>query len=259
MKRVLTFSVVLLMGVVLGRFSDTGLVEAGLVEAAIGGGAGPVGARNGDVNGDQVVDLSDASHLLNWLFLGGPPLVSCPGAPPGGGDGVVGLPDTGQTLCLKVQPEIGDLDRSVPCDEAACPGQDGFYDTGCSPDRRFTGTRAAGIRDNCTGLMWMGSTADVRTADNRLSWCDALKFCEDLTFAGHDDWRLPNIRELQSIVDYGVERPSIDSRFTSESKAYWSSTANLAGFAWNVNFINGGTGTSTTSSVFHVRAVRTVE
>jgi Protein of unknown function (DUF1566) len=35
-----------------------------------------------------------------------------------------------------------------------------------------------------------------------LSWQQALAWCEDLTLAGHDDWRLPNAKELPSIVDY---------------------------------------------------------
>ena len=40
--------------------------------AAQGGGAGPVASTNGDVNGSGAIDISDASYLLNWLFLGGP-------------------------------------------------------------------------------------------------------------------------------------------------------------------------------------------
>ena len=37
-----------------------------------GGGAGPVASMNGDVNGSGAIDISDATYLLNWLFLGGP-------------------------------------------------------------------------------------------------------------------------------------------------------------------------------------------
>jgi hypothetical protein len=42
-----------------------------------------------------------------------------------------------------------------------------------------------------------------------LDWCAALDYCEGLKLGGHDDWRLPNLRELQSILDYG-RYPAID-------------------------------------------------
>ena len=53
------------------------------------------------------------------------------------------------------------------------------------------------VTDLATGLMWM-------QADNGdgLIWEDALAFAEALTAAGYDDWRLPNAKELQTIVDY---------------------------------------------------------
>ena len=53
------------------------------------------------------------------------------------------------------------------------------------------------IIDSSTGLMWM--QADNGTG---VIWEDALSFAENLDFAGRDDWRLPNAKELQSIVDY---------------------------------------------------------
>jgi len=53
------------------------------------------------------------------------------------------------------------------------------------------------ISDNATGLMWMQD-------DNGegLNWADALTYAENTTFANYSDWRLPNVKELQSIVDY---------------------------------------------------------
>ncbi|MCW5211532.1 DUF1566 domain-containing protein [Desulfobulbus sp. TB] len=53
------------------------------------------------------------------------------------------------------------------------------------------------ISDLATGLIWQ--QADDGTARN---WEDALAYAEALELAGHDDWRLPNPKELQSIVDY---------------------------------------------------------
>lgn len=44
-----------------------------------------------------------------------------------------------------------------------------------------------------------------------MDWKDALAYCEELTSAGHSDWRLPNAKELQSIVDYTHMPDAIES------------------------------------------------
>lgn len=53
------------------------------------------------------------------------------------------------------------------------------------------------ITDNATGLMWMQN--DNGTG---VLWKDALSYAENATYAGYSDWRLPDTKELQSIVDY---------------------------------------------------------
>ena len=53
------------------------------------------------------------------------------------------------------------------------------------------------ITDNATGLMWMQN--DNGTG---VLWKDALSYAENFTYAGYSDWRLPDTKELQSIVDY---------------------------------------------------------
>ncbi|MEO1240856.1 MAG: DUF1566 domain-containing protein [Pseudomonadota bacterium] len=113
------------------------------------------------------------------------------------------------------------------------------------------------VTDLATGLTWMqsdsgGSTAQfVKSAviathyfDGRMDWTEALAFCEGLTLAGADDWRLPNAKELQSIVDYdrspdASNSAAIDPVFdvteiTDEAgqadyPGYWTSTTLLAG------------------------------
>jgi hypothetical protein len=62
---------------------------------------------------------------------------------------------------------------------------------------RFVNNGNGTITDSATGLMWQQS--DSRKAMN---WEEALKHAESLELGGHDDWRLPNAKELQSIVDY---------------------------------------------------------
>ncbi len=62
------------------------------------------------------------------------------------------------------------------------------------------------ITDEATGLMWMKSdSGHLKTGekqDGKLDWEQALRWVEQLDYAGYSDWRLPNIKELQSIVDY---------------------------------------------------------
>ncbi|MBL1216537.1 MAG: DUF1566 domain-containing protein [Planctomycetes bacterium] len=89
------------------------------------------------------------------------------------------------------------------------------------------------ITDLATGLMWM--QGDSGTEYN---WQDALAYAENLSFAGHDDWQLPDAKQLQSIVDYtrapdasdpGQQGTAIDPIFNvTETESYfWSGTTHL--------------------------------
>ncbi|MBN1433943.1 DUF1566 domain-containing protein [Candidatus Fermentibacterales bacterium] len=62
------------------------------------------------------------------------------------------------------------------------------------------------VTDLATGLMWQQTDDGVGR-----DWLEALAYAEDLVLGGHDDWRLPNAHELQSIVDYGRSMQSTDS------------------------------------------------
>ena len=53
------------------------------------------------------------------------------------------------------------------------------------------------VTDSATGLMWT-----KRDSDKAMNWQQALKYAEELNYAGYSDWRLPNAKELHSIVDY---------------------------------------------------------
>ena len=95
----------------------------------------------------------------------------------------------------------------------------------------------ATVTDNATGLMWSQD-------DNGeyLYWKEALAYAEAATIAGYDDWRLPNIKELQSIADNSVtEIPAMDTSVFNLTEVtnmvdgtieqvnypfYWSSTSN---------------------------------
>lgn len=109
------------------------------------------------------------------------------------------------------------------------------------------------VTDTATGLMWQQAEAGDMT------WEAALAYCETLQLASHDDWRLPNRNELQSIVDYETHSPSIDTEFFPEAvSAYWSSTtsAYVTDYAWYVDFSLGRVYNNLKSNNMYVRAVR---
>jgi len=103
----------------------------------------------------------------------------------------------------------------------------------------FTDNGDGTITDHATDLMW---TQDDSTVG--VTWEEALAYANGMDFAGHSDWRLPNVKELQSIVDYTrspdtTASPAIDPLFhatpiTNEAVQtdyphYWSSTTHENG------------------------------
>jgi len=143
----------------------------------------------------------------------------------------------------------------------------------------FSGSAMAGLVDNedgtvtdtATGLMWQtcsyGQEWDeidkVCTGSAvTLSWQQALEAAEALTWSGHSDWRLPNINELQTLVDDKTLNPAIDTNFfpNTRSSPYWSSTtaAYRTDYAWRVDFYYGPVHHRDKSDSDHnyVRAVR---
>lgn len=235
---------------------------------AVGGGAVDCSARNGDINADGRMDVSDATTILGHLFLGGPTVLPPLCAPPAPA-GSPGVPGTGQTACYTFDLVDG-LWVEVHCSEALCPGQDGSYTAGCPADGRLVDNGDGTVTDTCTRLMWLKDTADVSKdgqidAQDLVEWCDGLLICEELVFAGRSDWRLPNAKELQSIVDYGRRDPAIDPVFDASLQYYWSSTsyAESPDLAWGVGSHNGYVGIRPKRgdlefSFNHVRAVRSL-
>ncbi|MFZ3011702.1 MAG: DUF1566 domain-containing protein [Minisyncoccia bacterium] len=178
----------------------------------------------------------------------------------GGSASAGGLPKTNQTLCYNA------AGATITCTDGdtALGGQDGYYQKGIAP--AYVDNSNGTISDGATGLMWKkcseGKTGvSCETgADTTKTWTEALAVCEADTTGGYTDWRLPNIRELLSIVDYGTAEPAINSLFNSQSDYYWSSTTYLypgfQNFAWNVGFHDGyANGDDKTDSDF-VRCVR---
>lgn len=95
------------------------------------------------------------------------------------------------------------------------------------------------VTDSGTHLMWQ------QTEGGYITWEAALSYCEDLTLAGYSDWRLPNRKELESLVDDTRYYPAIDTtKFpNAHSQEYWSSTTYVinTSYAWSLLFHEGGT------------------
>jgi hypothetical protein len=117
------------------------------------------------------------------------------------------------------------------------------------------------VTDNRTGLMWQKGEAGV------MSWGEAIGQCNTLIlppFNGYTDWRLPNIKELESLVDDTRYGPAIDTAYfpNATSAEYWSSTSdtvNLCYGAWYVHFGDGSAVGLAKLFSFNVHCVRAGE
>ena len=141
----------------------------------------------------------------------------------GGGDTYnAALPKTGQTTSFR-------------------PGDDGDLEKGMAPPSpRFTDLVNGTVTDNLTGLMWVKAPLSLSGNSGTMPWNSAIDFCNGLTHSGHSDWRLPNVRELQSLLDYGRIFPALPAGhpFTDVRTDYDWSTSTSAGsiltVAWYV-------------------------
>ncbi len=104
---------------------------------------------------------------------------------------------------------------------------------------RFIDNGDSTITDQLTDLVWQKFTSS-----DTLSWENALTRAEGASTAGYQDWRLPNIKELASIVNYKANNPAAFTNIFSSLKAanFWSSTTqfNHVSNAWYVDFKNFG-------------------
>ena len=113
------------------------------------------------------------------------------------------------------------------------------------------------VTDTATGLMWQ------RQDDNVMrTWENAMGYCEDASIAGYNDWRLPTIKELESIVDSTRDDPAIDPMFIGTNSFYYWSSSTLAltpSRAWFISFDDGTNGNNEKSKAaiaYNARPVR---
>jgi hypothetical protein len=153
------------------------------------------------------------------------------------------LPDTGQTSCYDSS------GSTITCSGA---GQDGSY-IFLNPQLSYIDNGDGTVTDKYTGLMWKkcsepDTTADCSGMPNVYTWADAISQCENLTYAGYSDWRLPNMKELFSLIKYeGSSGPYIDTTYfpNTVNSYYWTSTTfaptptSAMAVSFSVGFVSG--------------------
>ncbi len=234
--------------------------EGGLVTQASKGGSFQF---QGVVPSDCVGTLTDGVATIEVA------LSNCVPTPEPAG----GVLKTGQTICWDSNGAL------IAC---AGTGQDGELQKGVA--RSYTDNGDGTITDNTTRLMWEKLTDVSNTIHYyyaAYTWAgafDKIAALNAANFAGHNDWRLPNINELQSLVDYG-RYPAIGPAFNDPSAnsytlysvnapgnvnqlppGYWSSTTHLGDptYAWAVSFNYGAVFASISTDKPDVNCVRAV-
>jgi hypothetical protein len=135
---------------------------------------------------------------------------------------------TGQSICYD------NTGATIPC---AGTGQDGEHQAGVTwPDPRFVDNGDGTITDNLTGLVWL----ETANCFGDRFWADALADAASLAdgSCGLGDtssagaWRLPNAREIVSLVDHGRTGPALpdghpflDVPGSSETQTFWTSNS----------------------------------
>jgi len=168
-----------------------------------------------------------------------------------GSSGTLQLPATGQISCYD------DGGNFLSC---AGTGEDGDLQKGAArPSPRYTDLGDGSVLDHLTGLMipWDGNLMATRDpafdnddspGDGRVYWADALNYVAKLNseiFLGYNDWRLPNVIELESFIDGEANQPALSAGApfgnVRTDAAYWSGTTQAADTAnaWVVHMGSG--------------------
>ena len=215
----------------------------------------------GDVNDDKVFDIVDGTVLRRDLV----------GLPPGISQMCLAQPtQTGQVTCWDSAGSV------ISC---TATGHDGDLRAGLMPAYQDNGDGT--ITDLKTGLMWekLADDGSTQDQDDLYTWDDAFSAKVGLlnftSYAGHDDWRVPNPKELIGILDLQTFDPAVGPAFENActpactvttcsctaylvTQGYWSSSSDAGSTAdaWLVDFSDGSVSTALKTGTASVRAVR---
>jgi hypothetical protein len=239
---------------------DTGTLDLACNDPAFDGTGNQVGdAYDGGGNGTNrwcMTDSGDAAaaDIANGkkAWVDGSEVTGTADCSGGG----AGVPKTGQTTKY-ADGDDGDLQKGVAW-----------------PNPRFTDNSDGTVTDNLTGLIWLKNANCWGTR----SWASALTNANGLANgqcgltddSSAGDWRLPNLRELHSLLHCGVADPALpDTAGTGQwtegnpfsgvqSETYWSSTtsASSPGGAWRVYLKRGNSGTASKDDSYYVWPVQ---
>ena len=250
----------------------------------------PAGYHNGSgtVDGDADLASGNIRNTVNIFGIDGDSNV----VDTSSGDAVAADIASGKVAWVDGSEITG---TSTCCDEAQVPktGQttsynandDGDLEKGLAlPSPRFTDNNDGTVTDNLTKLVWLKNATCVTRA-----WTTAIVFANNL-YDGYDmpgpgtdcdlsdgssagDWRLPNIKELLSLINYEYYAPALSNEqgvaqwtdgdpFTNvesgDTDLYWSSTTwmNNTGAAWGMKMAGGATGAEEKANTYYVWPVR---
>jgi hypothetical protein len=165
-------------------------------------------------NGDWYSNSKPWDYKLAWPVRTG-----------GTGSSVI---QTGQTISYRADDD-GDLEPGIAW-----------------PTVRMVDNLDGTVTDKLTGLEWVQVPHVLSGNISNMVWSSAIDFCNGLDYAGHTDWRMPNIKELESLMHFGSgvwgDRPyqwlNNETPVSGiQASYYWSSTtsARLSNYAWALN------------------------
>jgi len=195
----------------------SGNIRSGVSIYGVAGNPNVVNTSSGDATAADI-----ASGKKAWVDGSEVTGVATTGATTGATTNIV--PKTGDTyddLCCTG--EDGETQYGIEWVKAPSDGTPGAYTISSWTGVRFTDNGDGTVSDNLTGLMWTKNA----NPDGGKNWSDALAYCNELIHAGHNDWRLPNINELHSLIDFTQSLPALPAGHPFagvQTPYYWSST-----------------------------------
>ncbi|MBN1517665.1 DUF1566 domain-containing protein [Candidatus Sumerlaeota bacterium] len=191
-----------------------------------------------DTNGDGAIDIADLVKILESVPI----------------PGLIGLIKTGQAISYATF-------------------DDGYYADTVGLPRSYVNNGDGTVTDASTGLMWIQDPASIGLT-GPYTFDDALAAADALDYAGFDDWRLPTVGELLTLVDSGRQypNPTIDTDFfvvaapsgNQNTRYYWTLTVvddpgAATAVGWGVDFTGGTAGILSqtgTTVYYNIRPVR---